>query len=116
MRFEQDNDLQVHFSIGGIKEGAVPSVPLAPIQEGAKNTAIGRNGVVRQSCLTHRYHHCLQIPFGQRIHWLLDIQMFGDAVDMTAICGDGGFRQSLCGLGNNKVVEHFFYGFAGLSR
>ena len=92
--------------------GAVLSVPLAPIQEGAKR----RNGVVCQSCLTHRYHHCLQIPFGQRIHWLLDIQMFGDAVDMTAICGDGGFRQSLCGLGNYEIIEHFLNGFAGLSR
>ena len=51
--------------------------------------------------------------------WYLNkgnIQMLGDAVDMTAICGDGGFRQSLCGLGNNKVAKHFLNGFAGLSR
>lgn len=34
----------------------------------------------------------IQSFFDQRIHWPLDIQMFGNAVDMTAICGDGDFR------------------------
>ena len=36
--------------------------------------------------------------------------MFGNAVDMTAICGDGGFRQSLCGLGNYEIIEHIWLG------
>ena len=58
---------------------------LTPIQECAQHPTIRRNGIVRKPSHPHRYYHSLQIFAGQRIHWLMDIQMIGNAVKMIAI-------------------------------
>ena len=53
----------------------------------------------------HGDNHCFQILAGQGFHWLLDVQMVGNTVDVVAIGGDGDVRQTLCHLGQNEVLK-----------
>ena len=101
------------FDIGKFRDVQPPT--LTPVGKGAKHSTVRGDGVMGQSRSTHGNHHCLQVLASQVFQWLLDVKVIGNTVDVVTIGVDGNIRQSLCCLGDDKVLKNLSHRLARLS-